>query len=396
MSDDEISFRPIKYCRGCHAPAESFAEVLRMEPMPLAGQFCRTLEEARDAVRIPLTWEQCTGCQLVQVLEDVSDRVLFTRYNYASSTVPGLVRHFEQYARFLVDRYGSESVRLAEIGCNDGVLLRQLPRQWRLLGIDPSDVAGAAPDRPYELLQRPFDSNIATEISDGAKFDVVTGSNCLAHISDLHDIFLGVRTLLRDGGEFILEVHDLEATAATGQWDTIYHEHKAEWSAQSLTRCLGALGFEQTFLMRLPLHAGLLRVGFKKTGRSTQSGAVGNAPSLETLRRTYETRRETETYRLVSEALAHGRSVSAYGASGRANVWLNQLPELRLAYIVDDSPLRSGKWLPCVATPVLTGRHFAEHPTDLCVITAWNFAADIRAKYPGFHGRWLQSLGPTQ
>jgi SAM-dependent methyltransferase len=362
-----------------------------MDPMPLAGQFCRTREEAQSADRYPLTWIECQQCGLVQVVEDIDDRVLFSNYNYASSTVPGLVRHFDAYADFLIERFGRTPTRLLEIGCNDGVLLRRLPAEWDLMGVDPSDVARDAADKNYKLQSAPFTKAMAATLSDAGQFDVVTGSNCLAHISDLLDIFEGVQKTLRIGGEFIIEVHDLAATVDTGQWDTIYHEHKAEWSAESLAACLAPLGFEPSFLMRLPLHGGLLRAGFRKVGASAPGQVPGNR-SYQVLTSAYLGRRQTETYHAVSRALEAGKAVSAYGASGRANVWLNQLPELRLSYVVDDSPLRNGKWLPCVATPVVPAQNFIEKPTNFCIITAWNFAADIRAKYPHFSGQWLQSL----
>jgi SAM-dependent methyltransferase len=334
-------------------------------------------------------------CGLVQVLEDVHDHILFTAYNYASSTVPGLVRHFEGYASFLRDRYRGTPQRLLEIGCNDGVLLKRLPRDWKLVGVDPSDVAARAKDPSYELVQAPFSGVLAADLENTGKFDIVTGSNCLAHISDLLDIFRGVRTLLRVGGEFFLEVHDLAVTTETGQWDTIYHEHKAEWSEESLASCLSPLGFEPSFLARLPLHGGLLRAGFRKVPMG-KPRHVPRVPRLyEKLRRAYDERRKTPTYRRMEHALAEGQPLSAYGAAGRANVWLNQLPEVRFSYIVDDSPLRSGKWIPCIGTPVVSAQHFVDHPTALCVITAWNFARDIQARYPGFQGRWLQSVDPA-
>lgn len=366
-----------------------------MDPMPLAGQYCRSVDEARSARRYPLTWIECTRCGLVQVVEDVHDRILFTNYSYASSTVPGLVRHFDGYASFLRDRYRETRPRLLEIGCNDGVLLKRLPRDWKLVGVDPSDVATVATDGSYELIKAPFSQTLAADLDDVGRFDIVTGSNCLAHISDLVDIFQGVWTLLREGGEFFLEVHDLAVTTETGQWDTIYHEHKAEWSAESLESCLGALGFEPSFLALLPLHGGLLRAGFRKVLNNARKHGPPVARAYDKLRRSYSTRRETPTYEAISRALSAGEPVSAYGAAGRANVWLNQLPELQFSYIVDDSPLRNGKWIPCVGTPVVPASHFVDQPTNLCVITAWNFAADIRAKYPTFPGRWLQSVDPT-
>jgi C-methyltransferase C-terminal domain len=198
--------------------------------------------------------------------------------------------------------------------------------------------------------------------------------------------------VLRDGGEFVIEVHDLDATRS-GQWDTIYHEHKVEWSERSLLRCLAPLGFALVELTRLPLHGGLLRARFRKEN-GARSSAVTNAEleSFEQLRGAYLGRRDTPTYRALSADASAGRSISAYGAAGRANVWLNQLPELPVRYIVDESPLRAGKWIPVTATPVVPRARLEEAPTDVCVITAWNYAADIIAKNPAYHGRWAPTF----
>ncbi|MGZ8921223.1 MAG: class I SAM-dependent methyltransferase, partial [Limisphaerales bacterium] len=184
-----------------------------MEPMPLAGMFCASVEEAQNAPVFPLTWMSCEVCSLVQVRENVFDEFLFSKYNYSSSTVAGLVRHFISYADFLGSRYGADSpLTFLEIGCNDGVLLTRLPQGWRLLGCDPSDVAArAASDSHYQLLTKPF--NLETVAADKLEnsVDVISGSNCLAHISDLKEVFEAAWLALRPGGHIWIEVHELEA-----------------------------------------------------------------------------------------------------------------------------------------------------------------------------------------
>jgi SAM-dependent methyltransferase len=363
-----------------------------MDPMPLAGQFCLTLEEARTAARYPLTWVQCSRCALVQVLEDVDDRTLFAEYNYASSSVPGLVRHFEAYAKWLAELLGSGPKRLLEIGCNDGVLLSRLPSTWHLLGVDLSDVAERVAERSYDLISAPFTRGLASEHPDRGSFDLVTGSNCLAHIRDLRDVFEGVFTMLRPEGFFILEVHDLEATLDGSQWDTIYHEHKAEWSVESLQNCLGSLGFAFERVEHLALHGGLLRAVFRKAKPGRIDASAATAAGFEGLRRAYEKRRDTPLYRRLESAIAGAKKVAAYGASGRANVWLNQHPEFAFRYIVDDAPLRMNKFIPSVGTPIVPSRFAEEDPPDALLITAWNHAGDIRRKHPGFRGEWLQTF----
>jgi novobiocin biosynthesis protein NovU/D-mycarose 3-C-methyltransferase len=386
------AIRTLTRCRACYAGSAAWRSVLALEPMPLAGQFCTSLEAATAADKFPLSWIQCTRCGLVQVLEDIDDALLFREYNYASSTVGGLVRHFEEYAAALATEYREHSrLSVLEIGCNDGVLLKRLPAGWRLVGIDPSDVARRGADNRYELVNAPFTEALATTLPGAGTFDVVTASNCMAHIHDLRDVLSGVHRVLRVGGDFFIEVHDLDATRG-GQWDTIYHEHKAEWSERSLVRCLSALGFEVVSFERLPLHGGLLRGRFRKAAKG--GPLEGDAPleSFDRLRAAYLGRRDTAVYRAASATQAGGGSIAAYGASGRANVWLNQLPELRFRYIVDESPLRCGKWIPATGTPIVPREHMARNPPDVCVITAWNYASDIMAKNADYRGRWLKTF----
>lgn len=380
-------------CRGCWGPRETLSEIFAMDPMPLAGEFSLTKSEAESAPLFPLTWLRCSMCSLVQVAEDIDDGALFGAYNYASSSVPVLVAHFESYAEELKRLYG-QNVALLEIGCNDGVLLRRLPTDWTLVGVDPSDVtARASVGAAYDIVNKPFSAELAEALACDRLYDVVTGSNCLAHISDLRDVFSGVARVLKIGGDFILEVHNLETILSGNQWDTIYHEHKAEWSVGALQRCLTPLGFQFIRVDRLPLHGGLLRAVFRRASDTTD----GRVPCDESfrfdgLREAYASRRESATYAQISAANSSGRSVSAYGAAGRANVWLNQHPELRFEYIIDDAPLRRGKWMPRVAVPIIGSDAILSRPTDLCVITAWTYAEPIKRKHPDYTGIWTQTL----
>jgi SAM-dependent methyltransferase len=365
-----------------------------MDPMPLAGQFCGSRSDALSAELYPLTWVQCRWCELVQVLEDVPDELLFSQYRYGSSSVPGLVRHFEEYAAFLVERFGKSGIRVVEIGANDGVLLARLPEAWRRTGIDPSDVARERRSGDYELLNAPFTLDLAGSFPERGKVDLVTSSNAMAHFTDLRGAIEAAHALLRPGGELILEVHDLAATLAGGQWDTVYHEHKVEWSEQSLSACLAETGFESTFTQRLPLHGGLLRCGFRSTStrHPIDRPSELDAGPFTALVDGYEQRRRTPLSVALAAAQADGRRLVAYGASGRANVWMNQMTDLRFEYVLDDSPLRMGRWLPQVAVPIHPSATLDEDQPDVCLVTAWNYAGDIRSKHPAFHGTWMQTF----
>lgn len=350
-------------CRACGS--SSLSTILGMDPMPLAGAFARTREEALAAERYPLEWRWCAGCGLVNVAPSIPEAVIFADYSYRASDVPALVRHHEAFAAWLLARFPATRTHL-EIGGNDGVLLRHLP--WERVNCDPSDVAIDA-DAAWGLINVPF------EDAPTGQYDLITSSNAFAHFDRLGDALERVRESLAPGGHFVVEVHDLDATLATGQWDTIYHEHRVEWSADALQRAGWLHGLMLTEWQRLPLHGGLLRAVFAKGYR--RHAERPTAPDTAVLVEKYRQRRPL------------GATV-AYGAAARATVYLNQVPE-RVEFIVDGSPRRAGRFVPGTGTPVINPPQFdrVATPDDRVLITAWNHAEDIKRQHPGFLGSWV-------
>ena len=145
---------------------------------------------------------------------------------------------------------------------------------------------------------------------------------------------------------------------------------------------------------KLPLHGGLLRVGFRK--EPGLSGGLNDTivlePGLQQLAEAYRRRHDHPAVHALIEAQNQGSSVAAYGASGRANVYLNQVPEFLPAYVVDESPLRAGKFIPCRGTPVVPRERLSEELASHCLITAWNYRDDIVVNNPGHGGKWLTAF----
>jgi SAM-dependent methyltransferase len=358
-------------CRACRS--DRLDPVFEMDPMPLAGGFAAAAEEARAMPKYPLTWLLCHDCGLVNVSPDIPDDLIYRTYSYAASTVPALVRHHAGFAAVLTERYG-DRLRFLEVGGNDGVLLNQLPATWDRVNVDPSDVAWrAAEGAGYYHVGESFRSD--TFAADS--FDVVTSSNAFAHFSGIADALDGVARVLKPGGEFWIEVHDLDATLTTGQWDTVYHEHKVEWSRDSIAWNAARLGLRWQETTRLPLHGGLLRMRFQlqpwwRDQPLTEDHDFG------LLRSAYLNRR-------TAPLMPHS---AAYGAAARATVYLNQMPGLPIDYVVDGSPLRAGKFVPGLGIPVLSPDVWEADRPETTLITAWNHQGDIRAKHPGYDG-WV-------
>jgi SAM-dependent methyltransferase len=349
--------------------------------MPLAGDFQSTPILGR---LFPLAIDVCAECGLLQVRDLVDPSIIFSAdYSYASSTVPGLVRHFRDFAA-KVRVTGPRRPLLLEIGCNDGVFLEPLREAgYDVVGVDASDnVASMARARGLDVRTAFFSSAFAEElVSERGKLDVVTCSNVFAHNPDVNGFVDAVRRALKVGtGEFWIEVHSAHALFEGLQWDCFYHEHCFYWTIGALSRCLRRHGFALMRFETTPMHGGALRAVFAQQRAETAEPAILD-PSVDMW--TEFGRRCHHSRALIRDAIAALPINYAYGAAGRAVTLINwaQLAD-RLAFVVDGSPLRYGRFIPNTRVPVISETELSGRPeiNDWCFVTAHNYLADIRRK----------------
>lgn len=387
-----MDYKLIENCRACgHELNYHKEQVFSYGVVPLAGNFCKTQELAYNASKYPLSLTCCPNCETVQVMHDIDDRVLFSEYNYSSSTIGGLNRHFVAYAELLTERYNSkEKINFLEIGCNDGVLLKKLPGNWTKIGVDPSDVALRNADSTYELYNKPFSKELVEASGLIETCDVISGSNCLAHISEIKNVFEGVWMALKKGGDFYIEVHNLYATFDDNQWETIYHEHKIEWDIVALQNCLLPLGFEFVEVSYLPLHGGLIRAQFRKSNFKNTERILSPEKHqlLKVLHQAYLNRYDNKIVKLLEKQ--DSKKVVAYGAAGRAVMFLNHMDQLHFNTILDDSPIRVGKFIPTIGIEVKKSDELFSGQYEYSLVTAWNYFDDIVKQNAAFKGQWLK------
>ena len=388
-------------CRGCGS--RDLAEILDLGEMALAGGFLRSAAEIAAERRYPLRVHICRACRLVQILDAIDPDILFQDYAFASSTIEPLVRHFDAYADWLAARFRPRGV--VEFGCNDGVLLRPLEaRGIAAVGVDLSpnigEMARAAGRR---VLTGAFDREMARRLrAELPQVDVVTGSNAFAHNDRPERILDAAADLLGDSGHLCLEVMYAGDLLEQLQWDTLYHEHLTFYGLGSLSRLLGRHGFHVSHAERLPMHGGSLRV---VAGRRPAGALSAEARDLLA----YEARiglddvdawtrfgerslRAIAIVRDVVGALGARQTIWAYGAAGKATMWLNACGMTYLDAVVDASPLRAGRLMPGTHTPIVFPDELRQRPPHAIFVTAWNYADLIRSKESWFTGLWATPL----
>ena len=209
------------------------------------------------------------------------------------------------------------------------------------------------------------------------------------------------RALLAPGGHLCLEVMYAGDLLEQVQWDTLYHEHLTFYSLSTLTVLLERHGFRVVHAERIPMHGGSLRV----------VAALGSGPADPSVAGLLEHERaqrlaDPSTWRdfgtlvdrkiaVVKEslgALSRTKRIWAYGAAGKATMWVNACDMSYLEAVVDGSPLRAGKRMPGTHTPIVGPEELRRRPPDVIFVTAWNYADLIRSKEGWFTGTWSTPL----
>lgn len=376
-----------KNCRGCFS--EKVTEFLDLGNMPLAGGFL-SLQEIEKEKKFPLKVYFCEECGLVQILDVVSPEVLFKNYFYVSSVIKSLSEHFKEFSLFLKKNYlKSPFSKLLEIGCNDGVLLQYL-RNRKVYGIDPSDnVSKIAKEKGLKVWTAYFNQKTAKEmLLKIGQVDLVTGSNVFAHVDDIHEIIKAAKIILKPQGVFIVEVHYLKDLLDKLQYDTIYHEHLCYYSVKALKKIFSIEGMKIIDVMHLEMHGGGIRVvttsndsNFKikpSVNEFIKNERGINLRNLKNFRKKVEKHRK-QLVLLLKKIKKSNKNVVGYGAPGRGTILLNycDIGKDFLDYIVDVSPLRSGKLMPGVHVPIVNPQVAREAVPDYFLVLAWNYALSI-------------------
>jgi SAM-dependent methyltransferase len=388
-------------CRGCGRNA--VRAFLDLGELPLAGGFLRSEEEIAAEQRYPLLISVCEKCSLVQITDPVDPEILFQDYSFATGTVPGLVRHFDGYAHWLADVFQPESV--IEFGCNDGTLLAALERRGiRAVGVDLSaNITEMAREQGREVITGAFGPAIVAEVRDRSGLvDLVTGSNVFAHNEDPRAILEAADALLAPDGVLCLEVMYAGDLLEQLQWDTLYHEHLTFYSLGTLAGLLRRHVFEPVTVVRIPMHGGSLRLSAARIGTREPDPSVAELQSWEAERTLNEAptwdrfaedcRRRIDAFGGTMRRLSETSTIWAYGAAGKATMWVNACEMTYLEAVVDASPLRYGKLMPGTHTPIVSPEEFARHQPDYVFVSAWNYLDAIRANEPQYRGYWIVPL----
>jgi hypothetical protein len=380
-------------CRVCHAPLRHTFVDLGMSPL------CESYVPADRLNAMepfyPLHVFVCDQCWLVQLLEYVKAKDIYSEYAYFSSYSDSWLAHARRYVEMATARFGLRpDDTVVEIASNDGYLLQFfVERGFQPLGIEPAaNIAEVARGRGIPTRTEFFGVTCARAlVAEGIRPKLLLGNNVLAHVPDLNDFVGGLRTLLAEDGVITLEFPHLQRLIEGNQFDTIYHEHFSYLSLLAVKGVLGRHGLRVFDVEELPTHGGSLRIyGCHESNTRTTEGRVPELLQREIAsgygspagyagfsRQVHETKRKLLEF-LIGVKRA-GQSVAGYGAPGKGNTLLNYcgIRTDFLDYTVDRNPYKQGKFLPGTRIPIFPPERLAQTQPDYILILPWNLREEI-------------------
>ena len=380
-------------CRLCDASVTTTFVDLGMSPLCESYVPAENLDSAE--VFYPLHVRLCDSCLLVQLPAYVPGEDIFSDYAYFSSYSDSWVAHAKRYADAMIDRLGLDADSLVtEVASNDGYLLQHfLAAGIPVLGVEPAgNVAAAARARGIRTEVEFLGPLTGKQIAHShGPADLVAANNVFAHVPDIRGFAMGLRALVKDTGVVTLEFPHLLRLIERRQYDTIYHEHFSYLSLLTSSRALGAAGLLVVDVDELETHGGSLRVyarpaesageptsqvkavldAEKSAGLHTLAGHAGFAAQVLKIK--------SDLLGFLLSAAAEGRSVAGYGAPGKGNTLLNHcgIRSDLLAYTVDRSPVKQGKFLPGTHIPIYPPDRLAETKPDYVLVLPWNLRQEI-------------------
>jgi 2-polyprenyl-3-methyl-5-hydroxy-6-metoxy-1,4-benzoquinol methylase len=380
-------------CRLCGS--KRLDHVLPIRPSPIGDAFVMADRLSEPQELYPLDCYLCLDCGHLQNLDVVDPDILFRDYTYRTSVSLGLVEHFKRYAQSVVSALGIPAGSLVvEMGSNDGSLLKAFKNEgMRVQGIDPArNIAAAATQDGIPTIPDFFTSALAARIkSEQGEAKLFCANNVFAHIDNMSDVVEGIRSLLADDGAFVFEVSYIVDMIDNMVFDTIYHEHVSHHALIPLETFLNRHDMMLFHVARTATKGGSIRAFAqpRSTGKRSRSAELSALLAEEERRqiirpKIYQDwfaaieRRKRKVLASLDHAIAEGKTVAGYGASTTTTTLLYHFElENRIKFIVDDNPLKHGRFSPGAHIPVLPSTELATRRPDIVVVLAWIYADPI-------------------
>lgn len=383
-----MHYLKINKCRICNN--KKLFKYLDLGNQPLANSFLKKSEILYEK-KFPLQLLLCNRCFLSQLSVTVNPELIFSDYDYLSSSSKALQNHYKKLCQFLIKKYHIKNQdTILDIGCNDGILLNQYPKKFlNLLGVEPSNACKFIKDKRIKLFNNFFSKEVAIKIHNKFnKAKVITMTNVLAHVHNVNDLVSNIKFLLDKKGIFVIEVPYLFDMLNKGLFDVIYHEHLSYFSIHSLNNLFERNGLKIIYYKQINFGASgpAIRViathKNKNLSKLMQKKLLIEKKNGIHVLKTYlnfseKTKIITKKLRdrIIDLVLNKKNKIACYTAPAKGNTLLNSLnlPKNLISYVSENNKKKIGKYTPGTHIKIVSDDFLIKKRIKYALLLSWNY-----------------------
>lgn len=382
-------------CLACGS--RNIKNVLDLGAQPLANSYKSVKYENEKC--FPLSINHCRECFHVQLTHAVNPDLMFKNYLYVSGTSQTMKKYFKWFADFSKEYYQMSNketrgkITVLDIGCNDGSQLDQYDSaQFQTYGVDPAENLAEVSSRSnkHKIYATYFDYQFY-EKADEEFYDIIVAQNVFAHNFSPYEFLSVARKMMKDSSLLFVQTSQADMIR-NNEFDTIYHEHISFFNINSMRVLCERAGLNLIDVQKTPLHGNsYIFVMSKSIARPNH---IQNLIDMECKdaalldENTYVKYAEkckqliTDLVDEISKLRKKGYKIVGYGAAAKGMTLLNY-GKINLDFIVDDNPLKQGKFTPGRDIPIVSLDHIrkiSETDSVVYIPLAWNFLKEITGK----------------
>lgn len=375
-------------CRICK---NSLIKIIKLRNISLVGNFYKN-KKILKKYKISLNF--CKICKHVQISEILNPDLLFKNYLWETSVSKTNINLIKILINKLSKFKIKKNTKILEIASNDGSLLNLVKKKFKcfVLGIDPAKNLINNRKGNFVTIIDYFNYKKSIKIKKKFEnFDFIIARNVVAHVKDPNEIFKGVENILKQKGQFVLEVPHLYNIFKFNQYDNIFHEHIGFHSLKSIIDLSKRNNLKVFNAEKIDSQGGSIRCYIcKKNNLQKISPKIKLILNEEAQLGLYSSSK-LKSFKnkilyhisamqfLIKNLKNKKKRISVYGASGKGQALLQycNLDNKKIDYVFDKSKLKQNCYTPGTHIKIKRPSDIKKTKTHYLLILSWNIKDEI-------------------
>ncbi len=383
-------------CRVCGS--HSLTKVIDLGKQYLQGLFIKPGQPAPPTTRFPLALSHCKSpaCGLLQMTHTVPPALLYQLYLYRSGTNKTMTGHLagvvDAACRMIAPK---KDLKVLDIGCNDGTLLKFYSRGTLKVGVDPSNISRGLCAPGIKIIHDFFPSRRFQASVKNQQFDIITSIAMFYDLEDPVAFAKEIKRFLAKDGLWILEMSYMPRMLELDSYDTICHEHLEYYKFSDIDTILNAAGLKVVKASFNDINGGSIRcyVSHRNCDRFFGAEALREisairrreaALALNTERpyRDFQkriNRHKEQLKKLLVGLKGRGKRIHIYGASTKGNTILQfcGIDNRLIDFAAERNPDKFGAKTLGTNIPIISEEESRAMSPDYYLALPWHFKKEF-------------------